>query len=191
MEQEQFKQEVIPLRKQLMYYAQRFLENPDDAEDVVQEVLLKLWNMREKLAEYESIPALSVQITKNLCLNRLKARSQTWEDLDSVSVESEMPSPYTQLEQKDSVEQVMRIIDRLPDLQQAVLRMKHIDGFEVEQIADITGNRPDAIRMNLSRARKKVSVLSICYAKGLKEVNSALRITPIPLQEHPLVFFRL
>ena len=159
MEQEQFIQKVVPLRKQLLFYAQRLLKNPDDAEDIVQEVLLKLWYMREKLDEYESIPALSVQITKHLCLNKLKARSHTWGDLSGVFIESEMPSPYTRLEQKDSVAKVMKIIDQLPDLQQTVLRMKHIDGFEIEQIADITGSRPEAIRMNLSRARKKVKEL--------------------------------
>lgn len=159
MEQKQFTQEVVPLRKQLLFYAQRLLKNPDDAEDIVQEVLLKLWYMREKLAGYESIPALAVEITKNLCLNWLKAHSHTWEDLDSVTVESELPSPYTELEQKDSVAHVMKIIDRLPDLQQTVLRMKHVDGYEIEQIAEITGSRPEAVRMNLSRARKKVKEL--------------------------------
>ena len=159
MEQEQFIQEVVPLRKQLLKYAQRFLENPDDAEDIVQEVLLKLWFMRESLTGYESVPALSIQITKHLCLNRLTAHAYRWDQLDSISVESEMPSPYTQLEQKDSVEQVMRIVDRLPGLQQTILRMKHIDGFEIDEIAEITGSRPEAVRMNLSRARKTVKEL--------------------------------
>jgi len=159
MEQEQFKQVVVPLRRKLLIYAQRFLENPDDAEDVVQEVLLKLWYMRENLMSYESIPALATQITKHLCLNRLKAHSYKWEELEGISVESEIPSPYSQLEQKDSVAQVMRIIDRLPDLQQTILRMKHIDGFEIDEIAALTGSRPEAIRMNLSRARKTVKEL--------------------------------
>ena len=156
MEQEQFKQEVLPLRKQLLFYAQRFLGNPEEAEDVIQEVLLKLWYMRENLAKYDSIPALSMQLTKNLCLNRIKTLSRKQEELDNVFIESEMPSPYTQLEQKDSIAHVMKIIDRLPDLQQTVLRMRHIDGFEIDEIAEITGSKPESVRMNLSRARKKV-----------------------------------
>ena len=67
-----------------------------------------------------------------------------------------MPTRDSQLEQKDSVAHVMQIIDRLPDLQQSILRMKHIDGFEIDEIAEITGSRPESVRMNLSRARKKV-----------------------------------
>jgi len=50
----------------------------------------------------------------------------------------------------------MRIIDQLPEIQQNILRMKHIDGFEIEEIVGITGSKPEAVRMNLSRARKKV-----------------------------------
>jgi RNA polymerase sigma-70 factor (ECF subfamily) len=159
MEQEQFKREILPLRKQLLLYSRSFLENPEDAEDVVQEVLLKLWHIRKELHKYDSVSALSFRITKNLCLNRLKAAQRKTENLESMIVENEMPSPHTQLEQKDDVAHVMKIIDRLPTLQQAILRMRHIDGLEIEEIADITGTTPEAIRMNLSRARKKVREL--------------------------------
>jgi len=161
MNQEQFKREILPLRKRMLQYARSLLENPEDAEDVVQEVLMKLWYMRQELYRYDSVAALSVEMTKNLCLNRLKVAQRKIERLEHFStaelaVESELPSPLTQLEQKDDVSHVMRIIDRLPELQQTILRMRHIDGFEIDEIAALTGSKPEAVRMNLSRARKKV-----------------------------------
>ena len=161
MEQEQFKREILPLRKQMLQYARSVLENPEDAEDVVQEVLMKLWYMRQELHRYDSVTALSVEMTKNLCLNRLKVAQRKIERLEHFSTaelafESEIPSPLAQLEQKDDVAHVMRIIDRLPELQQTILRMRHIDGFEIDEIAELTGSKPEAVRMNLSRARKKV-----------------------------------
>ncbi|MCD7978237.1 MAG: sigma-70 family RNA polymerase sigma factor [Tannerellaceae bacterium] len=156
MEQEQFKNEVVPLRNQLMFYAQRLLDSTEDSEDIVQEVFLKLWYMREELDHYNSIPALCVQITKHLCLNRLKVLQRSYESPDEQRLVSPSLSPHKQLEQKDEVTQVMRIVDQLPNLQQTVLRMKHVDGFEVEEIAELTGSSPEAIRMNLSRARKRV-----------------------------------
>ena len=160
MEQEQFKREVLPLRKQLLLYSRSFLDNPEDAEDVVQEVMMKLWYIRKELHKYDSITALSIQITKNLCLNRLKVAQRKVERLDAEpGIESETPSPHTQLEQKDDVSHVMKIINRLPDLQQTILRMRHIDGFEIDEIAALTGSTPEAVRMNLSRARKKVKEL--------------------------------
>lgn len=156
MEQEQFKQEVLPLREQLFYYAQRLLDDLEDAEDIIQEVFLKLWYMRGELKNYNSVPALSVQITKHLCLNRIKVKNRKQEGAEELRWSTEAQTPYSQLEQKDDVEHLMRIIDRLPGLQQTILRMKHIDGFEVDEIADIVGSNPEAVRMNLSRARKKV-----------------------------------
>ncbi|MDR0431103.1 MAG: RNA polymerase sigma factor [Tannerellaceae bacterium] len=156
MEQEQFKQEVLPLRNQLFLYAQRLLDNVEDAEDVVQEVFLKLWYMRSDLIHYNSIPALSMQITKHLCFNRLKVQKRRQEDLETVVLTSGGLNPAAELEQKDSVEKVMLIIDRLPSLQQTILRMKHVDGFEIEEIAGLIGSSVGAVRTNLSRARKKV-----------------------------------
>jgi len=156
MEQAQFKKEILPLRERLIPYAERMLENKSDAEDIIQEVFLKLWLMRGELSNYSSVDALSVTMTKHLCINRLKVNHREQQDLNGIIFADENLSPAEQLEQKDSLEQVMRIIDRLPDLQQAVLRMKHIEGLEIDEIAALTGNAPEAIRMNLSRARRKV-----------------------------------
>ena len=156
MEQAQFKNEILPLRERLMQYAERLLNNKSDAEDVIQEVFLKLWLMRNELSNYNSIDALSLTMTKHLCLNRLKVNQREQESLNGHVFIDENLSPIEQLEQKDSVEYAMRIIDMLPDLQQSVLRMKHIEGLEIDEIAALMGSAPEAIRMNLSRARKKV-----------------------------------
>lgn len=159
MEQGQFKKEVLPSRGKLLSYARRLLDDSEDAEDVIQEVFLKLWYMRDELEHYHNIMALSVQMTKHLCLNRIKACERKQEELSDTFFVSDSPTPYMQLEQKDSVEKVMRIMDKLPGLQQTMLRMKHVDGLEVEDIAQLTGSTPEAIRMNLSRARKRVKEL--------------------------------
>lgn len=156
MEQEQFKKEILPLREKLFLYARRLLDDPEEAEDILQEVFLKLWYMRGELERCNNVMALSVQITKHLCLNRMKVRERMEGGADERFFVCDDTTPYTRLEQKDSVEQVMRIIDKLPGLQQTILRMRHVDGFEVEEIAGLIGSTPEAVRMNLSRARKRV-----------------------------------
>ena len=147
MEQEQFKIEVVPLRGKLSGCARRLLDDPQEVEDVVQEVFLKMWYIRDELERYDSVEALAVQITKHLCLNRLRAFQYRPEKLSGSAMLAADDDPYIALEQKDSVSQVM---------QQTILRMKHVDGFEVKEIAELTGSTPEAVRMNLSRARKKV-----------------------------------
>ncbi|MDR2810528.1 MAG: RNA polymerase sigma factor [Tannerellaceae bacterium] len=160
MEQEQFIREIVPLRESLLVYAGRLMQGgEEDAEDVVQEVLLKLWDMRRELLRYENIRGLAFRITKHLCINRLKVRERYEEAPKEWITTGEVASPYRLLEQKDQVEHLGQIIDRLPALQQAVLKMKHIDGLEVEEITRITGCTAEAIRANLSRARKKVKEL--------------------------------
>lgn len=160
MEQEQFKIEIVPLRKKLACCARRLLDDPEEVEDVIQEVFLKLWYIREELDHYNSIEALAMQTTKHLCLNRLKSfQLRQKEGLNESALLSNGITPYTELEQKDNVNQVMRIIDQLPGLQQIILRMKHLEGYEVEEIAALTASSPEAVRMNLSRARRRVKEL--------------------------------
>lgn len=158
MDQEKFKKETLPLRTKIISFAEKMLDNKADAEDVSQEVYFKLWFMREQLDMVDDIQALALTITKNLSLNMLKKRDRENGELD-VHCESPDFSPLQMLEQQDENALFMRIIEQLPFLQQSVVRMKHINGLETEEIAEITGCSQEAVRMNLSRARKKIKEL--------------------------------
>jgi RNA polymerase sigma factor (sigma-70 family) len=156
MNPERFKAELLPLRSKLLHIANNMLEVEQDSEDTVQEVFLRLWHMRDSLDHYDNPAALATTITKNLCIDRLRIRNRL-ESLDDGLLRQEGPdNPYLQLERKNTEEVLCAIIEQLPPLQKAIIKMKDIEEFEVEQIAEITGTTPEAIRMNLSRARKKV-----------------------------------
>lgn len=155
MSSERFKHEILPIRQQLFRISLKLLEDEDDAEDAVQEVLLKLWRARESLGNYESAAAFATTVTKNHCLDKLKLRKRT-EAIENYSSLSGEDNPYTQLERKNTDEIIRLIIKRLPQLQQQIITMKDVEEYEVEEIAEITGTAPEAVRMNLSRARKKV-----------------------------------
>ena len=144
------------MRSRLLSYAQLLVENRADAEDTVQEVMLKLWNIRERMEEIESIEALAIKITHNVCIDTLRRRRPPGESFDNVEVEAPASSPERQLEEKDSMQLMELIIHQLPSLQQTILRMKEIEGYENDEIADITGCGVEAVRRNLSRARKRV-----------------------------------
>lgn len=161
MEQEQFRKDILPLKPQLLNYARNILENEEDAEDIIQEVFFKLWSMRKDLEQYNSIPALCMTITRNLSINQIKTRNKKQNTLLETSFIDTGLSPDKRLEQKDEVESVMKIIETLPDMQQMILKMKHVEGLETEEIAELTGCSHEAIRVNLSRARKKIKDLFI------------------------------
>ncbi len=150
-----FKIRVLPIREKLYRRSLKMLGSEADAEDMTQEVMLKLWMMRSRLEEYRSIEALAVQICKNACINKIRARKiYVNEAFDFLQVS--VPTPDRQLEEIDSVETVARIIDRLPEMQKLTIRLRDIEGYQPEEIAEITGCAESAVRVNLSRARKKV-----------------------------------
>ncbi|MCU6769815.1 RNA polymerase sigma factor [Barnesiella propionica] len=151
-----FKIKVIPLRDRLLNYARKMTENNEDAEDAVQDVFLKLWHMRKDLEKYNNIEALAVEITKNTCIDKWRRKKIETEPLEIIEKVSTRYDPVTLLEQKDNIQLIREIILSLPYLQKTIIKMKDIEGYETEEIAEITGTNAESVRKNLSRARKTV-----------------------------------
>ncbi|MDR1004631.1 MAG: RNA polymerase sigma factor [Prevotellaceae bacterium] len=156
MELKQFKSTILPLRGKLLAYAGKLTGCSEDAEDAVQEVLLKLWNKRLELDRCHNIEAFAMTVTHHLCMDMWRSRHTPTLPLEQVHAMSGDHRPDRQTEMNDAVSLMHRLIDALPTLQRTIMRMKDIEAYETEEIADITGCAPDAIRSNLSRARKKV-----------------------------------
>ncbi|MDR1098747.1 MAG: RNA polymerase sigma factor [Tannerella sp.] len=168
MELEKFKITVIPLREKLLAYAFRLAEGKVECEDAVQEVFLKLWSMRDRLDEYKSVEALAFKATKNKVLDELKRRCS--ESLEGMETEIRTNcNPESILEQRDTAEHIRRLIEALPSLQQTIIRMKDVEGYELSEIAAITGTQMEAVRVNLSRARKKIR-------EQLIQLNNVIRL---------------
>lgn len=155
MELKKFKITVIPFREKLLNYSLKLTEDRADAEDIVQEAFLKLWYMRDKLDSYRSVEALAMQVVKNLCIDLLRGR-KTNIDAGVLDFRSGSDNPELQMERKDAAQCVRLLIEALPSLQRTIIRMKDIEGYEIDEIAQITGTNTEAVRVNLSRARKKV-----------------------------------
>lgn len=156
MELKEFKISVLPLRDKILNYARKLTDSPTDAEDAVQEVMLKLWNNRDELKQYHSIEALAMTMTHNHCMDLQRTRHTDNIPLEYVEKATPGGTPERLLEIKDEIRLMREIIDTLPDLQRTIMRMKDIEEYETEEIADIIGCNREAVRSNLSRARKKV-----------------------------------
>ena len=156
MEQKEFETRIRQIRPKLYAEALRLLTDGDEAEDVTQETVLKLWTIRQQLEIYCSMEALAVVMVRRLALSRKRVATtiplSNWQQTDTDSIDS----PEDLLISREEETKVIKMISTLPDAQQTVLRMKHIDGLETSEIARITGSSEEAIRQNLSRARKKI-----------------------------------
>ncbi|MDR0699368.1 MAG: sigma-70 family RNA polymerase sigma factor [Tannerella sp.] len=155
MQLERFKTDIIPLRKTLFAIALKWMQQEEDAEDATQETLLRLWNIREQLDAVANPKAFAVQTVKNICIDYLRAQKEK-APVDEILTGVDHETPYSGIERKDAVALVKRIIERLPVLQQTIIRMRDIEGYELQEIAEITGTQISAVTTNLSRARKKV-----------------------------------
>ena len=146
MTQEEFKEEAQRLRPRLMLTARRYLGD-DDAEDTVQDALLRLWQMVGELRQ--PFDALALRLTRNLCIDQVRRRKPTVMLTDSNG---------TDLADGDDerIERMMAVVSTLPDLQQTILRLRHLEGMEMNEIADLTGSSEVAVRKALSRARQAV-----------------------------------
>lgn len=134
------------MRPQLINQARRYLGDTDEAEDVVQDALLRLWQMREQLSS--PLVRMAVVVTRNLAIDHLRRRRPA-ASLELVAAEEEP--------QVDSrTERILAIVDTLPPLQQTVLRLRHMEDMEMADIAEITGSNEVAVRKTLSRARQAV-----------------------------------
>ena len=134
------------MRPQLINQARRYLGDTDEAEDVVQDALLRLWQMREQLSS--PLVRMAVVVTRNLAIDHLRRRRPA-ASLELVAAEEEpQVDPRT--------ERILAIVDTLPLLQQTVLRLRHMEDMEMADIAEITGSNEVAVRKTLSRARQAV-----------------------------------
>lgn len=154
MKPEDFNHIVLPLRRSLRDYLQRLTGNDDDAEDIVQEVMLRLWNMRSRIEAGAKVSALAYTTARNLHRDRWRhqncCRSEGEDMLQNVAVED------LRAERNDEMRLIGRIVESLPPLQQQIFRMKEIEGYESEEIMQILGCSADNLRKNLSRARLRI-----------------------------------
>jgi RNA polymerase sigma-70 factor (ECF subfamily) len=156
MDQNEFVSLITPFKDKLFRLAKRLLVSTEEAEDATQEVILKLWNNKENLDSYNSIEAFSITMTKNYCLDQLKAKRSGNLKLVHDNYIDREPSLERQLEAKDAMDWVEIAINELPEQQKLIIQMRDIEEYEFEEIAKIMDMNETAIRVSLSRARKQI-----------------------------------
>jgi RNA polymerase sigma-70 factor (ECF subfamily) len=155
MNTEIFLQRVTIIRPDLERLARKKLSVREDAEDLVQEVMMRLWLIRENWETHQNCKPLAINILKHCLIDRYR-KNREMEPIENQPFEANIATPHQYTEERDLGRFVWKLIEQLPPLQQMIMRLKDIEGYEVEEIAQITSATPEAVRMNLSRARKKI-----------------------------------
>ncbi len=153
-----FRNDILPLKNRLYRLALRIVRNPQEAEDIVQDTLMKVWNMRDSWGEIESMEAFSLTICRNLSLDQIKKKSSGNLSLDEIDADKldHCDDPFKQLTAKDGVERIRAILDSLPEKQRTCMQLRDFEGMAYKEISNIIGITEDQVKINIFRARKAV-----------------------------------
>lgn len=153
MTAEEFNHIIVPMRDDLKRQARNMTGDDSRAEDLVQEVLLKMWSMRSQLDMYDNKKALAVTILKNKAKDAWK--HDRFESGGGSETAERVSEDHT-AENTDEISLIRTIVEHLPPLQRKLFKMKEIEGYDSAEIMQITGCSADSLRQNLSRARRKI-----------------------------------
>lgn len=149
-----FRKIWIPLADRFYRVAYHLLESRDDAEDAVQELYLKILSIPGKLVYVRDPASYGITLLKNICIDRIRRReSRRAEQLEDFMA-ADASGPERKMTEKDTLARVIKEMERLPEKQAKVLRMRALEGLEYDEIARRTGLSQVNIRVLISMARK-------------------------------------
>ena len=159
MQELDFRKDILPLKDKLFRLAYRITFNRQEAEDIVQDTMIRVWSRREELKEVESIEAYCIIITKNLAIDRSQKKEAQHVRLDpEVETVPVISGPYDKLVNEERLDIIHRLINKLPDKQRMIIQLRDVEGKSYKEIAIILDLSEEQVKVNLFRARQKVRV---------------------------------
>lgn len=155
---EAFENRVLPTKNKLFRFAFRLLGSQEEAKDVVQDVMLKVWNGREQMATIDNMEAWCMRITKNMSLDRLRSKQRRVTDSmeEGFEIRQESLSPLERTEIQESMQRINELMKALPEKQRQVMHLRDIEGYSYNEICEILELDMSQVKVNLFRARGAV-----------------------------------
>ena len=157
MQEISFRNDILPLKDKLFRLALRITFDRAEAEDVVQETLIRVWNKRDEWAQFGSIEAYCLTVAKNLAIDRSeKKEAQNVELTPEMDQAPDASSPYDQLVDKERMDLIHRLVNELPEKQRLIMQLRDVEGQSYKEIAIVLNLTEEQVKVNLFRARQKV-----------------------------------
>ena len=154
-----FQSDVLPLKNELFRMALRITQNREEAEDVVQETMIKVWNRRDQWSQLESIEAFCLTICRNLALDKLRRmdnQAQSLGDEIDPTDHSHSSNPEQVAILHDRTQLVRQLISELPERLRTCMQLRDIEGKSYRDIATILEITEQQVKVNIFRARQAV-----------------------------------
>ena len=152
-----FRTDILTLKDKLFRLALRITFDRAEAEDVVQETMIRVWNKRDEWDGLESIEAYCVTIARNLAIDRSEKKdAHTVELTPEAEQTPEASGPYDRLVNKERLMLVHRLVSELPEKQRLIMQLRDVEGQSYKEIAVALHLTEEQVKVNLFRARQKV-----------------------------------
>lgn len=157
MELQHFQKHILPCKDKLYRFAYSLLGSAPEAEDVVQEVLVKIWQRRDSWHEIDNMEALLMKMTKNQALDKMRSKYARTDSLpEYYDQRSDTATPAEVVESEDQIEQIRQLMQCLPEKHRLVMQLRDIEGLSYEEIAETLDMPMSQVKINLFRARQQI-----------------------------------
>lgn len=149
--------QVESFKNKLFRYALNMLRNDLDAEDVIQELLVRIWQRKEQFDQIENKEAWCMTVTRNLCIDKIRSRKHNNQDVSEYKfIADHGATPDIITEDRESLKIVMDVLNSLPENQREIIHLRDVEGYTYKEIAEITGLTEDQVKINLFRSRQRL-----------------------------------
>lgn len=153
-----FREDILPLKNKIFRFVLRIIVDRAEAEDIVQDTLIKVWDRRGEWQNIESLEAFCLTIAKNIAIDHCRLNKRyVGEQVEDVGSEVALDlTPYDNLITKERLELVEKMMSKLPDKQRIMIEMRDIDGKSYKEIASILHISEEQVKVNIFRGRQKL-----------------------------------
>ena len=157
MKEISFRNDILPLKDKLYRLALRITLDSAEAEDIVQDTMIRVWNKREEWAQFNSIEAFCLTVARNLAIDRSQiSEAQNIELTTETQEMSDGSTPERQLERSEQMDLVRKLINELPEKQRTIIQLRDIEEKSYKEIADVMQLTEDQVKVTLFRARQRI-----------------------------------
>lgn len=157
MKEISFRNDILPLKDKLYRLALRITLDSAEAEDIVQDTMIRVWNKRDEWAQFNSIEAFCLTVARNLAIDRSqKSEAQNIELTNETQEMSDGSTPERQLERSEQMDLVRKLINELPEKQRTIIQLRDIEEKSYKEIADVMQLTEDQVKVTLFRARQRI-----------------------------------
>lgn len=166
MSTEYFQHKILPVKNKLFRFACYYMRNREEAEDIVQEVMMKVWTKRGQWDEVKNMEAWCMQITKNMCLDKLRSKKGYHTEVEQAfDLSHDAPNPEHALLWSNQAEHLRLLVQGLPEKQKEALILREFEEMSYQEIADHLQTDMNMVKVNIHRARKTLQ-------QKIKELNN-------------------